>query len=244
MVAVAVGNAVVTPGDLVRHFVMMSDATPRDELEAHWPPFGIRIETPRLTMRLGRDHDFAAVLALIDDGIHGPDEMPFNFPWTDGPADVRSQRALRHWWAARDKVAPTAWTLDFFVFVDGQPIGVQGVFANEFPTVREATTGSWLGQRHQGKGYGIEMRSAILHFGFETLGASAMLSAAFVSNPASNRVSTKLGYEPNGTETKAPRGEPVSAQRFRMTRERWLEVRRPLDVQVSGFDPCRPMLEL
>jgi RimJ/RimL family protein N-acetyltransferase len=70
------------------------------------------------------------------------------------------------------------------------------------------------------------------------------LSAAFMSNPASNRVSTKLGYELNGVETRAPRGEPVAAQRFRMTRERWLEVRRPLDVQVSGFEPCRPLLGL
>jgi RimJ/RimL family protein N-acetyltransferase len=223
---------------------MTSESAGPLPLEDDWPPFGLRIETPRLTMRLGRDDDYPEMLALIDDGIHGPDEMPFNSPWTDGPAPLRRQRVLQHWWSSRANVAPTAWALDFFVFVDGQPVGAQGIFAKEFPVVREATTGSWLGKRHQGKGYGIEMRSAILHFGFETLGASAMLSAAFVTNPASNRVSTKLGYELNGVETKAPRDQPVTAQRFRMTRERWLEVRRPLEVRVSGFGACRPMLGL
>jgi RimJ/RimL family protein N-acetyltransferase len=214
------------------------------QLADYWPPFGLRIETPRLVLRLGPDSDFLQALALIDEGIHDPAVMPFDFPWTDGPADKRAQGALQHWWTSRANVSPESWMFNFFVYADGQVIGSQGVGGAKFPTLREATTGSWLGQRFQGRGYGIEMRAAVLHFGFEVLGATAMLSGAFADNEASQRVSMKLGYEFDGIMTKAPRGEPVASHRFRLTRERWLEHRRPLDVRVTGFDACRPMLGL
>jgi RimJ/RimL family protein N-acetyltransferase len=215
-----------------------------DQLADFWPPFAIRIETPRLVLRLGHDSEFPEVLALIDEGIHDPAVMPFDFPWTDGPADRRARGALQHWWATRANVSPESWMFGFFVYADGQVIGSQGIGGTNFPTMREASTGSWLGRRFQGQGYGIEMRAAILHFGFEALGATSLLSAAFSDNVASRRVSEKLGYEFDGIMTKAPRGLPVESRRFRLTRERWLEHRRPLDVRVSGFEGCRAMLGL
>jgi RimJ/RimL family protein N-acetyltransferase len=214
------------------------------QLADFWPPFAVRIETPRLLLRLGHDSDFPEVLALIDEGIHDPAVMPFDFPWTDGPADVRARGALQHWWTSRVNVTPESWMLGFFAYANGEVIGSQGIGGTNFPTLREATTGSWLGQRFQGRGFGIEMRAAVLHFGFETLGATAMLSGAFADNAASQRVSQNLGYEFDGILTKAPRGEPVESHRFRLTRDRWLEHRRAIDVHVTGFEGCRSMLGL
>jgi RimJ/RimL family protein N-acetyltransferase len=229
----------------VAHFGMAADGMATDaRLAEYWPLFGLRIETPRLVLRLGLDSDFPDVLALIDEGIHDPDVMPFDQPWTDGPADRRARGALQHWWTTRANVSVESWMLGFFAYADDHVIGSQGIGGTTFPTLREATTGSWLGRRFQGRGYGIEMRAAILHFGFETLGATAMLSAAFADNLASQRVSSKLGYEFDGIVTKAPRGEPVESRRYRLTRDRWRAHRRPIDVRVTGFDDCRAMLGL
>ena len=214
------------------------------DLAGYWPPFGLTITTPRLTLRVGRDHDFPAILELIERGVHAPDVMPFDRPWTDGPRSRRDPNSLRYWWTSRTDISPESWALDFFVFADGRPIGAQGVVGRNFVTLREGTTGSWLGLEFHGRGYGSEMRAAVLHFGFECLGATAMLSAAFVSNAASIGVSRKLGYEPDGFATKAPRGEPVPSQRLRLTRERWLEHRRLTDITVTGFDALRPMIGL
>jgi RimJ/RimL family protein N-acetyltransferase len=234
------GNYPVQTSSRVTHCDMATD-TP---LAHFWPLFGLRIETPRLQLRLGRDDDFPEALALINDGIHDPSVMPFDAPWTDGPPDRRARGALQHWWLTRANVEPESWMLNFFVYAEGALIGSQGIVGSNFLTLREATTGSWLGRRFQGQGYGIEMRAAVLHFGFEMLDANAMLSAAFADNEASRRVSTKLGYEFDGIVTKAPRGEPIESHRFRLTRDRWLAHRRPLDVNVVGFDTCRPMLGL
>jgi RimJ/RimL family protein N-acetyltransferase len=210
-------------------------------LENHWP---LRVTTPRLELRIGRDDDFPAVLDLIDEGIHDPAVMPFDVPWTDAPRHERDLRTLQFWWTTRANQSPDAWSLDLFVFVDGQPIGAQSIAANNFPTLREAKTGSWLGKRFQRHGYGTEMRAAVLYLGFETIGATAMLSGAFADNTASRSVSSKLGYEFDGIVTKAPRGQAVASHRFRLSRERWLAHRHDIDVQVTGFDACRPMLGL
>ncbi|EQD45135.1 GCN5-related N-acetyltransferase, partial [mine drainage metagenome] len=70
------------------------------------------------------------------------------------------------------------------------------------------STGSWLGREHQGRGFGKEMRAAILHLGFATLGAEEALTSAFSDNPASIRVTRGLGYEENGTWRAARRGRP------------------------------------
>ena len=207
-----------------------------------WPPFGLRIETPRLTLRVMRDSDIAAVVDLIDQGVHDPAVMPFDVPWTDMPVPERNWNSMRHWAGMRSSLQPDRWILEFLVFSGDQVVGAQALSGDNFAVRREGTSGSWLGLAHQSRGYGTEMRAALLEFAFVHLGASAMNSAAYIDNPKSNGVSLKLGYELNGTDTKAPRGVPVTGQRFRLTRERWEQRRIPLDVQVAGLDTCRPLL--
>ena len=89
---------------------------------------------------------------------------------------------------------------------------------------REVATGSWIGLRHQGRGIGTEMRAAVLSFAFDHLGAVRARSAAFVDNPASLRVSEKLGYRRDGTETLARRGRATEDVRLLVDRDAF---RRP-----------------
>jgi RimJ/RimL family protein N-acetyltransferase len=105
---------------------------------------------------------------------------------------------------------------------------------------REVATGSWMGLRHQGRGIGTEMRAAVLAFAFDHLGAVRARSAAFVDNHASMRVSEKLGYRRDGTETLARRGRVTEDVRLLVDRGTF---RRPAwTVEVSGVAACLPML--
>ncbi len=90
----------------------------------------------------------------------------------------------------------------------------------------------------QGDGYGKEMRSAVLSFAFDGLGARAAETEAFLDNAQSNGVSHSLGYAENGTGTLAPAGVPRDTQRFRMTEAMWRSRPRP-PVTIVGLDACR-----
>ena len=57
-----------------------------------WPLFDLVVRTPRLELRLPREEEFAAIVDLVDAGIHDPATMPFFVPWTDlaaGPPPAR-----------------------------------------------------------------------------------------------------------------------------------------------------------
>src|SRR5260221_13370270 len=69
-----------------------------------------------------------------------------------------------------------------------------------------SATGAWLGRRYQGRGIGTQMRAAVLHLAFGGLGAQQAVSAAFEDNPASLRVSRKLGFRDDGIEWHLVRG--------------------------------------
>jgi RimJ/RimL family protein N-acetyltransferase len=214
------------------------------ELHDLWPLFSLLIETPRLTLRVPTDDDFPSLVRAITAGIHDPSTMPFAFPWTDIPSPERERQAAQHWWKTRATWAPDSWTLSLAVFLDGEAIGVQGLETAKFPLLRTGETGSWLSQPWQGKGYGTEMRRAMLQFAFEHLEAEEITSAAFVDNIPSNRVSIATGYEPNGITRNERRGKPDSTQRYVITRERWQSVRQPDSVTISGLEHCRFMFGL
>lgn len=209
-----------------------------------WPLFGLRIATPRLELRLPTDDDLAELVALSLRGIHDPATMPFGVPWTDVPSPRFEWESLQHHWGSRANLSAASWRLGFGVCCDGELVGVQSIDADDFPRLRTAETGSWLGQAHHGRGIGTEMRRAIVHFGFEVLGALAVTSSAFVDNPASQKVSLAVGYEPNGRQFNAQRDHRGEQIRFLLTRERWLATRTDLPVTVTGWDACRDQLGL
>ena len=174
----------------------------------------VRLRTPRLELRVATDAELRKLYAVAAAGIHDPAVMPFEIPWTDDLSEAAFldyHRAERH----------------FVVFLDGEPIGVQGV--TQHPDHVE--TGSWLGRDYQGRGYGTEMRAAVLTYAFERLGAEVARSGAIDGNPQSLGVSRKLGYEVIGSHTVAPRGEALEHTDVELRRERF---RSPVPVEIVG----------
>ncbi len=213
-------------------------------IEDHWPLFGVSITTPRLELRPPTDSDIAHLAELAAGGVHDPDMMPFTTEWTDLDSPELERSALQYWWRCRAELTPVKWVLGFAVIKSGLVVGVQNLSAQDFPTVRTAATGSWLGVRYQDQGIGKEMRAAVVHFAFEYLGALAITSGAYLNNPASRRVSEATGYEPNGATFTVRRGERAEQIHYLLTRQRWAETRTDLPIEVHGFEPCRPLLGL
>lgn len=158
-----------------------------------WPLFDLVVRTPRLELRLPREAEFAALIDLADAGIHDPDTMPFFVPWTDLESGPRARETAKWLWSHRANWSPDKWTFTAGVFVDGRPVGMQDIGAENFRAVRSVETGSWLGQAFQGQGIGREMREAILHLAFAGLDAQEALSGAFEDNTASLATSRAVG---------------------------------------------------
>ncbi|MCF2527445.1 GNAT family N-acetyltransferase [Yinghuangia soli] len=210
----------------------------------HWPLFGLRVTTPRLELRLPRMEDFDGLFAAVARGVHDPDYMPFNFPWTALPEPERSRKALQHHWHQWASWTPEDWTLDLVVFHEGVPAGAQDLSGADFPVTRQVSSGSWLESRRHGHGLGAEMRAAVLHLAFEGLGAQWAVSSAFTDNPASLGVSRKLGYVPDGIDVyAAPDGRQRLFQRVRLDREAWL-AHRTVPVELHGLGACLEMFGL
>ena len=135
------------------------------------------------------------------------------------------------------------FSLMMAVLVDGEVVGVQDLMAANFAAARTFKTGSWLTMSRQGQGIGKEMRAAILHFGFEGLGALRADTGAIEGNDRSVGVTRALGYHENGRTVKAREGERVICNEFCMERAEW-EPRRRDDITIEGLDACLPLLGL
>jgi RimJ/RimL family protein N-acetyltransferase len=203
-----------------------------------WPLFGLRLLTPRLELRLVRDDDIPALIDAARAGIHPEDVMPFGVPWTDAEPDELRRSFAQHQWRLRMSVQPDNWSLNLAVLHDGQPIGVQDLTAHDFGQLRTVMSGSWLTQDFQGRGFGTEMRQAVLAFAFDHLHAEVAESSAAAWNLASLSVSRKLGYTDNGVTRVAPRrGVVVDEQRVRLVRARF--IRPSWVLQVQGLEAAR-----
>jgi RimJ/RimL family protein N-acetyltransferase len=197
--------------------------------------FGLRLRTPRLELRLPTEAELEQLRDVAAAGIHPPEFMPFSVAWTDDPelADFLPYHEMR-----RRDWSPDAWHLELGVWLEGAPMGVQAVTAENFPRTRTVMTGSWLGARFQGRGVGTEMRTAVLELAFRGLGAEIARSGAIDGNEASLRVSEKLGYRHVGRSTVAPRGEEVGHADLELRREEW---RPPFPVEIEGVGTCLPL---
>jgi RimJ/RimL family protein N-acetyltransferase len=202
-----------------------------------WPLFDLRLRTPRLELRLPTDDDLLALAAVARAGVHDLPGSPFLVPWDELPSPAFERQFLLHWWRVRGSWSPDDWTLGLAVLAEGRPIGIQDLMARDFAHRRTVGTGSWLGLEHQGKGYGTEMRAAVLSLAFEELGALVAESGYVDGNEASARVSAKLGYLANGERLVAPMGTSVTEHKVRVVPATW---RRDLvPVAIESLEPCR-----
>lgn len=200
-------------------------------LRAPSPLAALRVTTPRLQLRLATVAELRALYRVAEGGVHDPAWMPFEVPWTD---DLDEAAFLAYHLDTLAAWRPDSWRLNLITFLDGAPVGSQGISGENFERTRTVLTGSWLGLAYQGRGIGTEMRSAVLSFAFEGLGAQRALSGALGDNAQSLGVSRKLGYREVGLHTVSPRGVPVEHTDLELTPG---EFKPTVEAQWEGFKP-------
>lgn len=207
----------------------------------YWPLFDLEVRTPTLTLRYLNDELERQLLDVAIAGVHSPDFMPFAVPWTDLERPEFERSALEFYW--RNRFArPESWNLLFAVIADGEVVGSSNLGAQGFPVNRWFETGSWLGQSHHGKGIGRELRVATLHLGFLGFDAAVAGTGAFTDNGPSLGVTRSLGYEPNGIGHNERRGGLAVTEKFRMSRDYFLENVERSDIEIIGDEPVRELL--
>ncbi|MCW4465510.1 GNAT family N-acetyltransferase [Glutamicibacter sp. MNS18] len=219
-----------------------------DKLIGLWPAAGLRARSGPLELRWINDRLLAELAELAAEGIHAPGQMPFTVPWSRGTKDQVARNVLEYQWAVRSQVGPGKLVLEMAVLLDGVPVGVQAASGDNWAILRSVETGSWLGRAQQGRGLGTRMRALMLHLLFDGLHAREVRSTAFADNHASNAVSIKTGYLPDGRFRDVREGAPVTVNRYRMDVERFGHRRDSLagllgaPVEISGAEPVRDRL--
>ena len=216
------------------------DLLSRPVLTDAWPLFALTISTDRLTLRLPREEELAALSRVAAVGVHQAGERPFLTPWTEVHPEQRARAVLQDHWGGLGEWRAEDWWLGLAVFHDEEPIGRIALRARTFAVVREVATSSWLGLEHHGKGFGTEARAGVLTLAFDHLRANSALTEVFQDNHASQGVSRKLGYVPDGISVDARGDQAIVSDRLRLTREAWRAQDRP-HAMVDGIDACRAM---
>ena len=161
--------------------------------------------------------------------------------------DQRMTRATiihQGYWKSYGTWSPDAWRLGFVVFSHGRLIGFQELEGNDFARLRTVDSSSFLIPEYRGRGFGKQMREAVLTLAFGPMRAEAAITAAWHDNHTSLGVSRSLGYRPNG-ELLHRRGESTDLMiHLRLMRSDWLAQGRGDQVKISGFEACWPLFGL
>ncbi len=208
-----------------------------------FPPFGLHVSAGALELRALTDEVLVELCDLAEQGIHKPDSMPFNFPWSTAPRGELARNTAGYHWRVRSGFSPQSWDLQLAAFHAGELVGCQGISTSDFLITRTGETGSWLGRAHHGRGIGTAMRQAMCALAFDHLGFEEVTSGAFLDNPASLAVSRKVGYRVNGVRRmKRREGELALNQGLVLTPDAFI---RGVDrVTVTGAEAVRRFIGL
>ncbi len=208
----------------------------------YWPLFDLRLTTPDLTLRVATEADQLTLSDLMPDDVEPDPALPvYAF---DDPRIRRGVAAHQSYWRDFGNWRPESWWLPFAVFRRGELIGLQRLEGEDFVVARTVDSFSMLVRDARGKGYGKQMRDAILTLAFGPLEAVRAITSAWHDNHASLGVSRALGYVPNG-ETLHRRDDGVDRMLYlRLDRADWLARTDRPPVEIAGFEPCRPLFGL
>jgi RimJ/RimL family protein N-acetyltransferase len=210
----------------------------------HWPLFDLQVTTPRLTLRYIDDDIAIDMVELAARGIHEPGWMPFSIPWTNVESPELERNSLQYYWRCRAETTVDHWDLPLAVIVDGTVVGASGLRADDFPTMRQFESGSWLGREFQGQGIGKELRVATLTLGFVGLGAEFATTGAWFDNGPSLGVTRSLGYTETATHRRMRLDHPDRLLQFEMSRAHFVEHVQRDDIALGGVDAARDLLGL
>jgi RimJ/RimL family protein N-acetyltransferase len=210
----------------------------------YWPLFDLRLRTGDLELRPMTEADLTQLAdELPDDLEQDPAATAYDV------ADARVRRGIvvhQSYWKYYGTWRPEAWRLNFVVRQGATLIGVQELEGNDFLTLRTVDTSSYLTADVRGQGLGKRMRAAVLALAFGPLEAEAAITSAWHDNHASLGVSRALGYQDNGVSRMQREGtDSVDVlSHLMLPRATWLASHLGNQVEIEGFEPCRPFFGL
>lgn len=149
-------------------------------------------------------------------------------------------RQAAHDWIAerqKDAAAGTGVTFAITLAESGQVIGSIGmelIAAHE-----QARLSYWLGQAYWNRGYGTEVVTALLEYGFNSLKLHRIYAPHFHTNPASGRVLQKVGmiHEGHLREHYLRFGERIDVELYGMLRQEFNACRSRITGEISPIEP-------
>ena len=209
-------------------------------MEHLWPLHGIRLTTPDLALTAMAEPDLPLVLSVL------PADLDLNPHATTyaGLSRDANRRAIvmQGYWRALGLWSPSDWMLPFVVRRDGEVIGVQWLEGPDYLTDRTVDSSSWLAAGERGRGFGRQMRAAVLDLAFGPLQAEAAISSAVTGNAASLGVSLSLGYRTTHTSVLPHSGEVL--QHVRLERDEWRAGSAAGTTTVASVDAALPFFGL
>jgi ribosomal-protein-alanine N-acetyltransferase len=147
------------------------------------------IETARLTIRPYSEADAEAIWPIVSQA-----DFPKHMSWA-AHKDIEETRAfVRGQPAGIANNTDATWAIE----IDGRAQGAIGLNGIRWQVgaqrVDRAELGYWLAPAHWGKGLMTEAATAVVRFGFETIGLHKVTTRCYAENVASRRVIEKVGF--------------------------------------------------
>lgn len=205
-------------------------------MEHVWALHGIRLRTADLDLQVMREGDLMLLGDLLPDDVE-QDPGATRYAGLDDRTNRRAVLA-QSYWRAMGSWSPEHWALPFVVRRDGQVLGAQWLEGPAYRTDHTVDSSSWLVPGARGRGFGRQMRAAVLELAFSHLEAAAAVSSAVVDNWASLGVSRALGYRETHTTVLEHSG--VVLQHLRLERSEWARSKHAGAITVAGIRPALP----
>lgn len=155
----------------------------------------LRIETPRMTLRLPARSDFNAWTQLRRDSAD------FLIPWEPSwSPDHLTRRSFNHrvQWASRANAQGTALPVFLIRRADSVLLGALTLDQIRRGPAQAGTLGYWIGAPFARQGYMREAIAAMVHHAFTSAGLSRIEAACLPENTASRGVLEKTGFKYEG----------------------------------------------
>jgi RimJ/RimL family protein N-acetyltransferase len=136
----------------------------------YWPLSGLQLTTADLVLRPMTEADIPALAEVLPDDVDLDPSLP---AYRDvEPRAARGMALHQGYWRALGGWRTTSWHLPFTVRRhDGALIGSQDLEGPDFAARRTVETASYLVTDARGRGFGQQMRAAVLALAFDHLGA-------------------------------------------------------------------------
>jgi ribosomal-protein-alanine N-acetyltransferase len=150
------------------------------------------LQTERLTLRPYELSDIPALMPLISAREVAATTPRIPHPYAESDA--------REFIAATQEDLASSNELRLGIVVRESNVLCGGGGLRIEPDHRRAELGYWIGVPHWGKGYATEAASAMMNYGFESLGLHRIFASHSTNNPASGRVLRKIGMRQEGCQ--------------------------------------------